>query len=116
MTVFWSPKDVPELADLPVLARWRAWLACWHKPWRHGEVWMAFLAAIAPLFTLALTERLLRRNLFEALGSSAGVWVPLGVLLVLLPGLAVFGRTQNEFVRPYIREYLAKNTSSVSPL
>src|SRR6267154_1749919 len=46
MHIYWTYKSFPELRDLEPLQQRAAWRACGLRPFRHWQIWAAFLSAV----------------------------------------------------------------------
>jgi len=113
MTFYWTLKSIPELTQLPARMRWRAWYACVDKTFRHWQTWLACAAAVAPILVFLFLGLLM----WPASSSPAELashdealpvfLAALGVFLLSLPGILIFGQIQSEIIRPYLRAYLA---------
>jgi hypothetical protein len=44
MTIFWTLKSIPELADLSARDRRVRWRRAYRRTWRHWENWIALIA------------------------------------------------------------------------
>ena len=44
MTVFWTLKSIPELANLPARERRVYWRRAYRRSWRHWQTWAGLLA------------------------------------------------------------------------
>lgn len=44
MTIFWTLKSIPELADLSTRDRRARWRRAYRLTWRHWQTWVALIA------------------------------------------------------------------------
>src|SRR4029453_6936330 len=114
---YWSLKSIPELAELPLLARSRAWFICVHKTFRHWQTWLGCLSGFAPLlFFFFMFFSLWPSLVLSLVEFGRNFWptvllVALGAGLLSVPGIMLFGNIQAEVIRPYLREYLARRSA-----
>ena len=120
MTFYVTLKSIPELTQLPAGLRWRAWLACVPKTFRHWQTWLACAAAEMPILVFfVLLIWFAPSSLMALAESSRNFWLPiiltgLGVAVVSAPGILVFSHIQSEVIRPYLRDYLASRSKSIN--
>ncbi|MGF6485100.1 hypothetical protein FSB08_31650 [Paraburkholderia sp. JPY432] len=46
MTIFWTLRSIPELANLPASDRRKNWRRAYRCTWRHWQTWAGLLACI----------------------------------------------------------------------
>ena len=93
ITVFWTLRSIPELANLPARERGVRWRRAYRHSWRHWQTW-------AGLITCAVCA---------ALGVRFGVFAAhpiIGGLIGSSVGGFVFGQTTVRVVRFHYRDLL----------
>jgi len=119
MTFYFTLKSIPELTQLPAGLRWRAWLVCVPKTFRHWQTWLACAAAgMSILVFFVLLTWFAPSSLVALAESSPTFWLPIiltgvGVAVVSAPSILVFSHIQSEVIRPYLKEYLASGSKSI---
>jgi hypothetical protein len=94
-----------------MFARGRAWFCCVFKTLYHWQTWFGFLAAVSPIIVLLLSLVFLPIDYLTDSFRSR-LWM-LGALAFFLsvPGTYQFGAIQVEIIRPYLAEYLKKQSN-----
>lgn len=93
MTVFWTLKSIPELANLPARDRRVYWRRAYRRIWRHWQTWAGLLACA------------MCAAVGEGLGAFSAQPIVGGVIGGGVGGF-VFGQTTVRVVRSHYRNVL----------
>ncbi len=102
MTIFWSFKDIPELAELPRSESKKIWLKCYLKSFQNWQTWLGVIGCgLCTGFGVIIGHTISDTNIAGCIGAGIGGGIS-GI---------IFGRIFNKIIipkiiRPYIREYI----------
>lgn len=108
MPIYWTSRDIPELAPMPPPERRRILRACMPKTWGSWQVWAA-LVAIPLLGGLGAIVTVIATSLLAAPYTWDLWWTALiGLVIGAGIGGGVLGHVRVSMARPYIRTLLAQ--------
>ena len=96
MKIYWTPKQLPELRDLPKDQRKRVWRACYMAP-KHKVINVFVALSVAPVVWLIGLAKM------PAWTAAVLSGLSMGIILFIVE------QVQIERLRPSIREYLKEH-------
>jgi hypothetical protein len=107
MTMYWTLRSIPELADLPASQRQRLWRTCYVYGFRHWQTWLGLLLCSACISIGVFASILLSRTMPP---DQLFIW------LSIVPGglgggigVSIHTHVIAHQLRPYLRHYRAKH-------
>src|SRR5258705_5860726 len=114
MQFYWTNKSYPELRDLTPAERRDVSHACWVRPFRHWQTWVAFLSQLIFAWLGLAVGSLIDgwgRIWFGAPATDlvevhAPVATAILFMLGCIIGTVIFTQVYGHMLRPYLKRYL----------
>ena len=114
MQIYWTHKSIPELRDLKPRQRRKVWRACWLRPYRHWQTWVAFVGQFLVVLVGGLIGMVIDGDTWILGGHSPTdlekFTFPWGAVLLMNLGAVMSGCAFWQFhlrlMRPELKRYL----------